>query len=81
MRSNCKGRLDSSRVIKLSYKNRLYFKSLHDKDTPKEKYFMVFQVNYFLLGLPVVNYTKGLPKQKFTNRRILIGKCVFVFTD
>ncbi|XP_031572263.1 pleckstrin homology domain-containing family H member 1-like isoform X2 [Actinia tenebrosa] len=51
MRSNCKGRLDSSRVIKLSFKNRLYFKSLSDKDTPKEKYFMVFQTN--------INVVKG----------------------
>ncbi|XP_020901839.1 pleckstrin homology domain-containing family H member 1 isoform X2 [Exaiptasia diaphana] len=45
MRSNCKGRLDTSRIIKLSYKNRLYFKSLQARESPKEKYFMVFQTN------------------------------------
>ncbi|CAH3122183.1 unnamed protein product [Porites lobata] len=39
------GRLDTSRVIKLSYKNRLHFKSLSSTETEKERFFLVLQTN------------------------------------
>ncbi|XP_048586759.1 pleckstrin homology domain-containing family H member 1 isoform X2 [Nematostella vectensis] len=51
MRSNGQGKLDSKRLIKLTYRNRLYFKSLQDKETEKEKYFLVYQTN--------INVVKG----------------------
>ncbi|KAJ7357469.1 Pleckstrin y domain-containing H member 2 [Desmophyllum pertusum] len=51
MRSQSQGKLDTSRMIKLSYKNRLHFKSLSSRETEKEKYFLVLQTN--------VNVVKG----------------------
>ncbi|XP_044163612.1 pleckstrin homology domain-containing family H member 1-like isoform X1 [Acropora millepora] len=39
------GRLDTSRIIKLSYKNRLHFKSLSHTETEKEKFFLVLQTS------------------------------------
>ncbi|XP_068729703.1 pleckstrin homology domain-containing family H member 1-like isoform X1 [Montipora capricornis] len=39
------GRLDTSRMIKLSYKKRLHFKSLSSTETDKEKFFLVLQTN------------------------------------
>ncbi|XP_066913817.1 pleckstrin homology domain-containing family H member 1-like isoform X2 [Clytia hemisphaerica] len=39
------GRFERSKAIKLTYKNRLFFKSSAGLQTDKEKYFTVFQVN------------------------------------
>ncbi|XP_022810522.1 pleckstrin homology domain-containing family H member 2-like isoform X3 [Stylophora pistillata] len=45
LRSQSQGKLDTSRMIKLTYKNRLHFKSLSSGETEKEKYFLVLQTN------------------------------------
>ncbi|XP_028409734.1 pleckstrin homology domain-containing family H member 2-like [Dendronephthya gigantea] len=43
MQSLHQGRHETNRVIRLSYKNRLYFKSLSKNETPTERYFLVYQ--------------------------------------
>ncbi len=40
-----RGRPDSSRTVKLTYKNRLYFRSLSRTETEKERLLLAYQLN------------------------------------